>query len=58
MPLWVLRGGGMKGLIWSWGQLDPLPAPAALLSPSVPVVLGPVPVAEEGEGHLNSLSWP
>lgn len=48
----------MKGLIWSWGQLDPLPAPAALLSPSVPVVLGPVPVAEEGEGHLNSLSWP
>lgn len=38
--LWMLRDGGMKGLIWSWGQLEPPCLPLLLRCPlGVPAVL-------------------
>lgn len=51
MLLWVLGDGGMKGLIWSWGQLDPPCLPLLLCCPLCPpTVLATSTTCRGGQG--------
>lgn len=51
MLLWVLGVGGMKGLIWSWGQLDPPCLPLLLCCPLCPpTVLATSTTCRGGQG--------